>query len=246
MTRTRDDRAAGGQWLLTAVFAAAGLRAALSRREPAGRRSRRTGSRLSFCGAMCAALIAMTWRSEPAAATWLQAALFGCAAFWSGLASLVGFGRVRRPSLPALLHTLMAGAMIWLSPRCLPLPGCRRRVGPRRDGAHVPGRHARPGARHQHPARGVLRSRVHPVAGAGHRLWTSGERPGLGQPGRDERRDGSDAVRDTVTTSLEQTGLVEEVIRGYLFRLEPAVAVEDGSGSPPAERGAVASGGRDR
>jgi hypothetical protein len=51
---------------------------------------------------MCAALIAMTWRSEPAAATWLQAALFGCAALWSGLTSLVGCGQRRRPSLPDL------------------------------------------------------------------------------------------------------------------------------------------------
>ena len=99
------------RWLLTAVFAAAGLRAALPRREPAG--SAQPADRVSavFCGAMCAALIAMTWRSEPAAATWLQAALLGCAALWFGLA---GSGRVRWPSLPALLHTLMAGAMIWM------------------------------------------------------------------------------------------------------------------------------------
>jgi len=102
------------RWLLTAVFAAAGLAAALPRREPAG--SAQPAGRVPavFCGAMCAALIAMTWRSEPAAAAWLQAALFGCAALWFGLASLAGSGRARRPSLPALLHTLMAGAMIWM------------------------------------------------------------------------------------------------------------------------------------
>jgi hypothetical protein len=102
------------RWLLTAVFAAAGLRAALPRREPA--ESAQSADRVSavFCVAMCAALIAMTWRSEPAAATWLQAALFGCAALWFGLTSLAGSGRVRRPSLPALLHTQMAGAMIWM------------------------------------------------------------------------------------------------------------------------------------
>ena len=60
------------QWLLTAVFAAAGLRAALPRREPA--QSAQPADRASsvFCSAMCAALIAMTWRSEPAAARWLQ------------------------------------------------------------------------------------------------------------------------------------------------------------------------------
>jgi hypothetical protein len=41
------------RWLLTAVFAAAGLKAALPRREPRGQRSPRTGSRLSFA-ARCA------------------------------------------------------------------------------------------------------------------------------------------------------------------------------------------------
>jgi hypothetical protein len=63
---------------------------------------------------MCAALTAMTWRPEPAAATWLQAALFGCAALGFALTSLAGSGRVRRPGLPALLHALMAGTMIWM------------------------------------------------------------------------------------------------------------------------------------
>jgi Domain of unknown function (DUF5134) len=62
-----------------------------------------------FCSAMCAALIAMTWRPEPAAATPLQVALFGCAALWFGLTSLAGFGQGGRPSLPELFHTLMAG-----------------------------------------------------------------------------------------------------------------------------------------
>ena len=56
----------------------------------------------------------MTWRSEPAAAAWVQALVFGCAALWSGLVSLAGSGRVRRPGLPALLYTLMAGVMIWM------------------------------------------------------------------------------------------------------------------------------------
>ena len=106
--------AVAARWLLTAVFAAAGLRAALPRREPAGSAQPADRVPAVFCGAMCAALTAMTWRSEPAAATWLQAALFGCAALWFGLASLAGSGRVRRPSQPALLHTLMAAAMIWM------------------------------------------------------------------------------------------------------------------------------------
>ena len=106
--------AVAARWVLTAVFAAAGLGAVLPRREPAG--SARPADRVSavFCAAMCAALTAMTWRSEPAAATWLQGALFGCAALWFGLASLSRSGRARGPSLPALLHTLMAGAMIWM------------------------------------------------------------------------------------------------------------------------------------
>jgi hypothetical protein len=56
----------------------------------------------------------MTWLSEPAAAAGVQAAVFGCAALWFGLPGLVGQGRVRWPGLPALLHTLMAGAMIWM------------------------------------------------------------------------------------------------------------------------------------
>jgi hypothetical protein len=102
------------RWLLTAVFAAAGLTAALPQREPAG--SARPPGRFPvvFCGVMCAALIAMAWQPEPAAATWLQAALFGGAALWSGLASLASSGRVWQPSLSALPHTLMAGAMIWM------------------------------------------------------------------------------------------------------------------------------------
>ena len=102
------------RWALTAVFAAAGLTAALPQRAPAG--PARSAERVSnvSCSAMCAALIAMTWRSEPAAATRLQVALFGCAALWFGLTSLAGFGQGRRPSLPALFHTLMAGVMIWM------------------------------------------------------------------------------------------------------------------------------------
>jgi hypothetical protein len=112
--------ALAARWLLTAVFAAAGLWSGtgrwvgLPRREPAG--SAQPPDRVSavFCAVMCAALIVMTWRSEPAAATWLQAALFGCAALWFGLASPAGSGRGRRPGLPAVLHALTAGAMTWM------------------------------------------------------------------------------------------------------------------------------------
>jgi len=106
--------ALAARWVLTTVFAAAGVTAALPQRGPAG--SAQPAERVSavFCSAMCAALIAMTWRSEPAAATWPQAALFGCAALWFGLTSLTGSGRGWAPRPPALFHTLMAGGMTWM------------------------------------------------------------------------------------------------------------------------------------
>src|SRR5262245_14515041 len=106
--------ALAARWLLTAVFAAAGLGAVLPRRAPAG--SARPVDRVSavFCAAMCAALIVMTWRSEPAAAVWLQAVAFGCAALWFWLALFAGSGEARRPAFTVLLHALMAAAMIWM------------------------------------------------------------------------------------------------------------------------------------
>jgi len=52
--------------------------------------------------------------ARAAAATWPRAALFGCAALGFGVTSLAGYGRARRPSLPALVHALMAGTMIWM------------------------------------------------------------------------------------------------------------------------------------
>ena len=190
------------RWLLTAVFGAAGLTAALPRRGPA--KSLQWADRVSaaYCGGMCAALIAMTWRSEPAAATWLQAAVFGCAALGFGLASVAGTGPVRRPRLPAIFHALMAGAMIWMLtampaaglPPAGSLPGAMASMSQAATPASV--------GRRQCSARSVLRGRVHPVAGAGHRLRTSGERSARGRPGRDERRDGGDAVRDAVTISM--------------------------------------------
>jgi len=211
------------RWLLTVVFAAAGLRAALPRREPA--RSARPADQVSavFCSAMCAALIFMTWWSEPAAAIWLQAALFGCAALWPELASLAGSGRVRRPSSypDSGCHDMDADrdARQYRDAAVL--------VIQRRDGAHATGCYARLGPRRQHPARGVVRGRVHPVASAGHRPRAPGERPGLGQPGRDERRDGGNAVRDAVTTSPEQACLAGGGDSPTPVRLEPAVAIED-------------------
>jgi len=102
------------RWLFTAVFAVAGLGAALPRRARAewGWSADRLPAVL--CATMCAALIAMIWRSEPAAATWLQVAVFGCAGLRLALASPAHSSWARRPGLPALLHALMAGAMIWM------------------------------------------------------------------------------------------------------------------------------------
>jgi len=106
--------ALAARWLLTVVFAAAGPAAAPSWRGRAGAADAAGRVPAVSCVVMCAALTAMTWWSEPAVAAWVQAAVFGCAALGFGLVSLAGSGRVRRPGLPAVLHTLMAGAMIWL------------------------------------------------------------------------------------------------------------------------------------
>jgi Domain of unknown function (DUF5134) len=113
-TRGLSSCSLAAQWALTAVFAAAGLTAALPRRDPAG--VAQPAERISnvFCSVMCAALIVMTWRSEPAAVTWLQAALFGCVGLWFGLTSLAGFGQGRWPSRPDLFRTLMVGAVMWM------------------------------------------------------------------------------------------------------------------------------------
>jgi hypothetical protein len=88
------------RWLLTAAFAVATL-AAL---QPARRWADPPAA--VFCVAMCAALIAMTWVAESAAAGWAQAAGFGVAGLWFALA-----GR----TLPdRVYHVLMAAAMIWM------------------------------------------------------------------------------------------------------------------------------------
>ncbi len=76
------------RWLLTAVFVMAGPGAALPRRGRAGTARPVDWVSAVLCLVMCAALTAMTWRSEPAAAAWVQVAVFGCAAPWFVLASL--------------------------------------------------------------------------------------------------------------------------------------------------------------
>jgi hypothetical protein len=101
------------RWLLTAVFAAAALGTAIQWRSSAGQARRPDQPAAAFCLVMCTALIAMTWWLEPSAITWVQVAGFGCAALWFGLADLAGSTRIRL-GLPALLHALMAAAMIWM------------------------------------------------------------------------------------------------------------------------------------
>ena len=112
--------ALAARWLFTVVFAAAALGVALP---PRGRAAAVAAGRVPvvFCLAMCASLTGMVWLAEPATAAWVQAAVFGCAALWFGLASLAGpggspagSGQGRRLRLPALLHALMAVAMIWM------------------------------------------------------------------------------------------------------------------------------------
>ena len=120
--------ALAARWLLTVVFAAAGPAAAPSWRGRAGAADAAGRVPAVSCVVMCAALTAMTWWSEPAVAAWVQAAVFGCAALWSVLA---GSGRVRRPGLPAVLHTLMAGAMIWML-TAMPAVAGMRPAGPAR------------------------------------------------------------------------------------------------------------------
>jgi Domain of unknown function (DUF5134) len=105
--------ALAARWLLTAVFAAAGLRPLLALgRAGTARAADRVCDVLHVL--MSAALLAMTWRSEPAPAVWLQTALFGCAVIWFGLASPSGTARFWSASLPGAHHALMAGAMIWM------------------------------------------------------------------------------------------------------------------------------------
>jgi hypothetical protein len=105
------------RWLFTTVFAATALWAGLPRRRRARTADAAGAAGLIpavFCVAMCGSLIAMTWWSEPAIATRVQAAAFGCAALWFGLASVASSGQGRRPSLAPLPYALMAVAMVWM------------------------------------------------------------------------------------------------------------------------------------
>ena len=114
------------RWLLTGLFATAGLAAALPRRLAGTARP----ADEAFRGAMCAALIAMMWWSEPAVAAWLQAAVFGCTGMRLALAHRRGFGPIRLPGPAGLHHALMAGAMIWM---LTAIPGTTAMSAPRHD-----------------------------------------------------------------------------------------------------------------
>ena len=89
------------------VFAVAGLGSL-------PRRGRADGVSDVFHILMAVALIAMTWRPEPAVAVWLQAALLGSAVIWFALARPGAAGRFRAGRLAGLHHALMAGGMIWM------------------------------------------------------------------------------------------------------------------------------------
>jgi hypothetical protein len=94
---------------------------------------------------MCAALIAMTWRSGPLVPQWFQIAVFGCAVIWFGGAGLGGSARSRTPGLSSLHHALMAGAMIWMiaaMPAAMPMAA----AGPAAGAMSAMSRRATPAA----------------------------------------------------------------------------------------------------
>jgi hypothetical protein len=62
---------------------------------------------------MCLGLIVMTWRSGPAL-PWVQAAVFGCAVLWFGLAALGRTAGARARRAAGRHDALMAAAMIWM------------------------------------------------------------------------------------------------------------------------------------
>lgn len=98
-----------------------------------------------FCALMCAALIAMTWRSGPLVPQWFQIAVFGCAVIWFGGVGLGGSARSRTPGLSSLHHALMAGAMIWMiaaMPAAMPMAA----AGPAAGAMSAMSRRATPAA----------------------------------------------------------------------------------------------------
>jgi hypothetical protein len=119
MTRARDGRALALRWLLTAVFAAAGL-GSLPVPGRAGTARMAAGVSEVFHALMCAA--------------WFQQALFGCAVIWFGLVSpgeSRSSGRAGYLARPA-------------DPRCRVIPASRAaRPGVREPGVEAGGLMAR-------------------------------------------------------------------------------------------------------
>src|ERR1700722_1289274 len=181
--------AVAARWLLTAVFAAAGLGSlpVLGRVDTA-----RAAARVSevFHALMCTALIAMTWRSEPIAPTWFEPALFGCAVVWFGL---VGPG-----GLPALHHALMAGAMIGMIP-AMPAASRMGPAGPARSAMPAMSPRAAPAAV---LAVCVLLAAYFAFAAVPwlvcHRSWAARDRQSRSGSRRHEWRDGGDAAGDAL------------------------------------------------
>src|SRR5262249_42953457 len=151
-----------------------------------------------YCRPMCAALTAMTWPSKPAAATQPQAPLFGRAALWFGLTSPAGSGRGRPPTPPRPIphpdgrrHDLdahgdarrygQAGGPGQPTARWRPCPGAPTPAPV--PAISIPPAVSRAAATLPRPGRAIA-----PRA--------PGDRPSPGQPGRHERRHGSDPVRD--------------------------------------------------
>jgi len=194
--------ALAARWLFTVIFAVAALGTALP---SLGRAGAVAAGRVPamFCVVMCASLTGMVWLAEPATAAWVQAAVFGCAALWFGLAGMAGpsQGRLARP---AMLHALMALAMIWM---LIAMPAVTGMVSAETGGGALA-----PMPRSAAPAPVVVVSILLAVCCAASAFWWLTGAIGLG-PGsrvkdpfpasqaRDERRDGGDAVRDAVTTS---------------------------------------------
>jgi hypothetical protein len=83
--------ALAARWPLTAACAAAGLGAAPTRRGRGG-----AGGRGEPASCLALGSLAMTWRSEPAAATSVRAAVFRSAALWPELEVLLRARDVRK------------------------------------------------------------------------------------------------------------------------------------------------------
>ena len=239
--------AVAARWLLTAVFAAAGLGSL-----PVDGRvgTARVAARVSevFHALMCTALIVMTWRSEPIAPTWFELALFGCAVIWFGLAGRGGVAGFQVRRLPGLHHALMAGAMIWMI-TAMPAAMRMRPAGPARicHALHIPARCARSGAGRLRPARSVLRVRSCAMVGVCHRSWAARDRQSRSRSRRHECRDGGDAAGDALNQA-KVPGTRQSCWSGPPCRVIRIAGVEGGEagGARAGRGGGRANGSRVR